>query len=75
MFCSGKFWTVLGPNDVELQRAAAEHVRCLVTGFGTNAKLLQPVSVVFSKPQKNESVALPGSANTQNAEKPKETNK
>jgi hypothetical protein len=27
------------------------------------------------KPQKNESVALPGSANTQNAEKPKETNK
>jgi hypothetical protein len=30
---------------------------------------------VLSKPQKNESVALPGSANTQNAEKPKETNK
>lgn len=64
MFCSGKFWTVLRPSDVGLQQAAAEHVRCLVTGFGINARLLQPVSVVFSKPQKNESVALPGSANT-----------
>jgi len=75
VFCSEKFWTVLPPSDVDLQRAAAEHVQCLATGFGINARLLQPVSVVFLKPQKNESVALPGSANTQNAEKPKETNK
>ncbi len=72
MFCSEKFWTVLRPNDVELQRAAAEHVQCLATGFGINARLLQPVSVVFSKPQKKESVALPGSANTEGADEPKE---
>lgn len=64
MFCSEKFWTVLPPNAEGLQRAAAEHVRCLVTGFGTNARLLQPVSVVFSKPPRSESVALPGSVNT-----------
>jgi len=71
VFCSEKFWTVLRPNDVGLRRAAAEHVQCLATGFGINARLLQPVSVVFLKPQKNESAALPGSANT-TAGEPKE---
>lgn len=72
MFCSEKFWTVLPPGGVDVRKVRAEHVRCLVTGFGINARLLQPVSVVFSKPQKKESVALLGNASTQSVEPPNE---
>ena len=67
MFCSEKFWSVLKPGAVEVQQAAAEHVQCLVRSFGTNARLLQPVSVVFSKPPKKENAALPGSVSTKDA--------
>lgn len=72
MFCSEKFWTVLKPGAVDVRKVRAEHVQCLVTGFGINAKLLQPVSVAFSKPQRKESVALPGSVSTENASEEKE---
>jgi len=68
VFCSEKFWSVLKPGAVDVRRARAEHVQCLVTGFGINARLLQPVSVVLSKPPRKESVALPGNANTENAD-------
>ena len=68
MFCSEKFWTVLKPGAVDVRKAGAEHVQCLVTGFGISARLLQPVSVVFSKPQRKENVALLGSVSTENAD-------
>lgn len=68
MFCSEKFWSVLKPGAVDVRKAGAEHVQCLVTGFGINAKLLQPVSVAFSKPQRKENVALPGSVSTENVD-------
>lgn len=71
MFCSEKYWSVLPRGVVATRKVAAEHVQCLVTGFGINARLLQPVSVAFSKPPSKENVALPKPESTPNAE-PKE---
>lgn len=68
---SQKFWTVY-PRGVVLD-VVSDTFAALATGFGTRAKLIEPVSVVFSKPPKSEKSASPGkeliSANTNNARK------
>jgi len=68
---SQKFWTVY-PKSVALD-VVSDTFAALATGFGIRAKLIEPVSVVFSKLQPKEKSASPGkeliSVNTSNARK------
>jgi hypothetical protein len=68
---SQKFWTVY-PKGV-VQDVVSDTFAALKTGFGTRARLIEPVSVAFSKPRRNEKSASPGkeliSVNTPDARK------
>lgn len=71
MCSSQKFWTVY-PKSVALD-VVSDTFAALATGFGTRARLIEPVSVAFSKPKRSEKNASPGkeliSVNTVNARK------